>query len=208
MGWRRKGLEGNIHGDARTKACLDAALGMQLPALFFIRFSPVLWSSISRRGEGRGIGEPHSETGELLASKGRPAPRFCPGAIPTVSLLQFPPLPPESRHPFLSQTCSGPATAISGRKDAFRAHPFCFLAFFSTPTRRIPVTQRPLEMCSQDAVSSSSVLSLYGLVWLPTSAHPSSAIVMVRVTLGSHGATPTACFSIPSSLDEAPSGPF
>lgn len=95
---------------------------MQLPALFFIRFSPVLWSSISRRGEGRGIGEPRSETGELLASKGRPAPRFCPGAMPTVSLLQFPPLPPESRHPFLSQACSGPATAISGRKDAFRAH--------------------------------------------------------------------------------------
>lgn len=53
---------------------------------------------------------------------------------PTVGLLHFPPLPPESLHPFLSQTCSGPATAISGRKDAFRAHPFCFLAFFSTPT--------------------------------------------------------------------------
>lgn len=40
----------------------------------------MLWSSISRRGEGGGIGEPHSETGELLASKGRPASRFCPGA--------------------------------------------------------------------------------------------------------------------------------
>lgn len=148
MGWRRKGLEGNIHGNSRAKARLDAGLGMRLPVLFF----SVLSSSISRRGEGGGVGEPHSETGELLASKGLPAPCFCPGAslplTPTLSLLQFPPLPPESLYPFLSQTHSGPATAISRRKDAFRAQPFCFLALFSTPSPPVPVTQRPLEICS------------------------------------------------------------
>lgn len=89
-----------------------------------------------------------------------------------------------------------------------RAHTFCFLAVFSTPTRRIPVAQRPLKMCSQDAVSSSPVLSRYGLVWLPTSARPSSAVAMVRVALGSHGAHPLPALLSPAPLEEAPSGPF
>ena len=82
------------------------------------------------------------------------------------------------------------------------------------PDGFIRVLMQHVEVHSQRAREQGGVLarrdskSELGPVTPPTSAHPSSAIVMVRVTLGSHGATPTACFSIPSSLDEAPSGPF
>lgn len=69
-------------------------------------------------------------------------------------------------------------------------------------------TKAPGRVSAASSSTSFPVFNLYGLIWLPTSAHHSSGMAMVRVTPGSHGATPTACFPIFSSLGEAPDWPF
>ena len=149
--------------------------------------------------------------GALLPGKaGRPPTSalelVCHTPPPPHEFASLTSLPPESLPP--SSHRHALVTVVLRRKDAFRTHLFQFLAHCFPHPHPPRDTKPPGRVSAASSSTSFPVFNLYGLIWLPTSAHHSSATAMVRVTPGSRGATPTACFPVLSFLDEAPDWPF
>lgn len=132
-GLEEKGAGGEHPWRCQNKGLFGCSIGNAVTCAFFIRFSPVLWSSISRRGEVGALVSLTVKQGSFLPAKAGQPP-LLPWSYANVSLLQFPPpLPPESRHPFLSQACSGPAHCHFREERCFQSTPLLFLGRFLHP---------------------------------------------------------------------------